>query len=452
MKVAVVGAGFAGIAAAIDLQERGHDVVVLERRGILGGRATSFQDSVTKDDVDNGTHIMVGAYEATLDLARRAGATDLLDPQANLRIDYVDSEGFTSLRCPPLPAPLHLVAGILGLRLPFAAKLDALRFGVHVKFGAPPHGLTLSEYFHKTGQGREVRRHLWAPLARAIVNERPEKAAAILFYNVYRQAFLRRRADSTLVFLRVGFARFHDRLAAHFTARGGAVRRRAAAQAVVAERGRIRGLSLVQGLHERQAIASGERGASETIACDAVVLAVPPRAVPSLLPETVSQLIPFRDLGAFGSAPIVSVELWLDRIVVERPMVGLRSEEIEWVFDKGRMLGRGGPPQHLSLVVSAAHAALRQTNGELVAAAEASLRRRFPLMTEAAVTRSLVLREPDATFSSRPELEALRPGPRTPVDGLFLAGDWTDTGLPATIEGAVRSGFRAASCLAETMV
>jgi uncharacterized protein with NAD-binding domain and iron-sulfur cluster len=118
---------------------------------------------------------------------------------------------------------------------------------------------------------------------------------------------------------------------------------------------------------------------------------------------------------------------------------------VEWVFDKGRLYGREGAPQHLAFIVSAAYRSAGKTNAELVAAAEGALRRYFPAMADARIERSLVLRDPLATFASSPEIEALRPGPATPLAGLFLAGDWTDTGLPATIEGAVRSGQRAAT-------
>jgi uncharacterized protein with NAD-binding domain and iron-sulfur cluster len=133
--------------------------------------------------------------------------------------------------------------------------------------------------------------------------------------------------------------------------------------------------------------------------------------------------------------------------VVDEPLVGLRDSELEWVFDKGRLFGRRGAPQHLSFIVSAAHRSAPRPNAELAAAAEATLRRYFPAMREARVLRSLVLREPEATFSAGPEAEALRPPNATPVRGLVLAGDWTATGLPATIEGAVRSGYGAAEAV-----
>jgi squalene-associated FAD-dependent desaturase len=445
VRAVVVGGGFAGLAAAIALQERRHEVLLLERRGILGGRATSYVDAVTGDEVDNGSHLMVGAYTATLDLVRRAGAQDLVLDQPDLRLDYVDDRGFSALDCPPLPAPLHLLAGLLGLRLPWRARFDALRLGLAVRFGRAPEGITLAEYFRRTGQSDDTRRLLWDPLALAILNQVPARAAAILFYNVYREAFLASRRNSRLVFLRRGWAVLHERLARYFEGRGGRILRRARAEGVVVDgAGRATGVRFSLGARGRDAIAAGERPAAGVEAADVVVLAVPWHGVAPLLPETLRGQAPFAGLARLEKSPIVSVELWTDRVVVERTMVGLRDSQLEWVFDKGRLHGRSGPPQHLSFIVSAAYRSAERPKRELVALAEQSLRRYFPAMADATVTRSLVLREPDATFASDPGAEELRPGNATPVPGLFLAGDWTNTGLPATIEGAVRSGNAAA--------
>jgi squalene-associated FAD-dependent desaturase len=427
VKVAVVGGGFAGMAAAIALVERRHEVTLVERRGVLGGRATSYPDAATGEDVDNGTHLMIAGYEQTLDLVRRAGADDLLLVQDDLRLDYVDDRGFTALDCPPLKAPLHLLAGLLGLRVPWRVRWQALRLGLAVRFGKPPLGITLAEYFRRTGQGREARRLLWDPLAIAILNETPERAAAVLFWNVYREAFLRTRKASRLVFLRRGYGVLHERLAAYLEARGGQIRRRALALAVDVEGGRATGVRYTQRAATREDIRRGRKPTPERLAADAVIVAVPWHAVPGLLPEDFRNEVPFAGLAALGRSPIVSIELWLDRVVVERPMIGLRDSEVEWVFDKGRLYGRSGPPQHLAFIVSAAYRSTPKPNAELVAAAEAALRRYFPAMAGAAVVRS-----------------PLRPGTRTPIGGLFLAGDWTATGLPATIEGAVRSGQAAA--------
>jgi squalene-associated FAD-dependent desaturase len=447
MRVLVVGGGFAGFATAVALQERRHDVVLVERRGVLGGRATSSRDAVTGEDVDNGTHLMVGAYVRTLSLARRAGAADLLLEQEDLRLEWADDRGRAVLDCPPLPAPLHLAAGLLGLRVPMAVKLQAARLGLHVRFGRRPDDLTLAEYFARCGQGPAARRLLWDPLALAILNAPPERAAAALFHRVYQEAFLRDRRASRLVFLRRGWGVLLERIARYLEGRGGRVCRGALVTSLAVEGGRVRGARVARRPGDREGIAAGEPAREEVLSADAVVSAVPPQALASILPAEWASAAPFDVLPRFSGAPIVSVELWLDRVVVDRVMLGLRDSEMEWVFDKGRLYGRAGAPQHLAFIVSAAYRSTAKANAELVSAAQGALRRYFPAMAGAAVTRSLVLREPQATFASSPALEALRPGPLTAVPGLFLAGDWTATGLPATIEGAVRSGEAAAEAI-----
>lgn len=447
MKVVVIGGGFAGLAAAMTLQERRHAVTLLERRGVLGGRATSFPDAQSGEDVDNGTHLMIGAYRDTLDLVRRAGAEDLLLVQERLRIDYRDDRGWSALDCPPLPAPLHLLAGLLGLRLPWRARLDAVRLGLAARFGRPPDGLTLTAWFDRLHQGEAVRRLLWAPLATAILNETPDRAAAVLFHEVYRAAFLESAAASRLVFLRRGYGRLLDRLGAYLEARGGRIVRRARASAIGIADGAVTGVAYAQRPIERGDIVRGVQAKDAHIDAEAVVSAVPWTVLPGLLPEPWRSHPAFAAAGRLSGSPIVSIEMWLDRVVVDRPMVGLRDCEVEWVFDKGRLFGRPGPPQHLAFIISAAYRSAPRPNAELAAMAEAALRRYFPSMAGAAVTRTLVMREADATFSCDPASEAIRPGAATPVRGLYLAGDWTDTGLPATIEGAVRSGRTAAGLI-----
>jgi squalene-associated FAD-dependent desaturase len=444
MKVVVVGGGFAGFAAAVALQERRHDVVLLERRGVLGGRATSSRDALTGEDVDNGTHLMLGAYAETLDLVRRAGAADLLRFQENLRLEWVDEKGVTALDCPPVAAPLHLIAGLFGLRVPLAVKLQAVRLGLAVRFGRRPAGLTLAEYFRRCGQGEAARRLLWDPLALAVLNEPVERAAAVLFHRVYQEAFLRDHRASRLVFLRRGWGVLLERLARYLEGRGGLVRRGARVEAILLEGGRAAGVRYALRAETREEVAGGLPPQVCVEAADAVVSAVPAHALLRLLPGEWRARDPFAALERFSSSPIVSVEMWLDRVVVDRPMLGLRECEMEWVFDKGRLYGREGAPQHLAFIASAAYRSAAKTHAELASAALGALRRYFPAMAGATVRRALVLREPLATFASSPEIEALRPGPQTPIPGLFLAGDWTSTGLPATIEGAVRSGERAA--------
>ena len=443
VKVAVVGGGFAGFAAAVALQERRHEVVLLERRGVLGERGRPPATRSPARTWTTGPTSCSGPTPRPSISSAGPGSSDLVVFEDNLKLEWADEKGTTALDCPPLGAPLHLLAGLLGLRVPLSVKLQAVRMGLTVRFGRRPVGLTLAEYFRRCGQGEAAGRLLWDPLALAVLNEPVERAAAVLFHRLYQEAFLRDNRASRLAFLRRGWGVLAERLARYLEGRGGTVRRGARVEAILVEGARATGVRYARRAETREEVAEGRPPEARVEAADAVVSAVPAHALGGLLPEEWRTREPFAALERFSSSPIVSVEIWLDRVVVDRPMLGLRDSEVEWVFDKGRLHGREGAPQHLAFVVSAAYRSAPKPNAELVAATGA-LGRHFPAMAAASVQRALVLREPLATFASSPELEALRPEPDTPIPGLFLAGDWTNTGLPATIEGAVRSGQRAA--------
>ena len=315
--------------------------------------------------------------------------------------------------------------------MPLAVKLQAIRLGLAVRFGRRPDGLTLAEYFRRTGQGETARRLVWDPLALAILNEPVERAAAVLFHRVYQEAFLRDHSASRLVFPRRGWGVLMERLAAYFESRGGRLLRGARAEGLALEDGRVSGVRFLQRSENREEIAAGHPPESRFERADAVVSAVPPPALLALAAPGTRARAPFSDLSRFSGSPIVSVDLWLDRVVVEREMLGLRDAEVEWVFDKGRLHGRAGAPQHLAFIVSAAYRSAPKTNAELVAAAVSALQRYFPAMADARVERSLVQREaaghlrldPRARgLAARPRYRASRPVPRRRLDRHGPAG------------------------------
>jgi hypothetical protein len=387
---------------------------------------------------------MVGAYSATLDLLRRAGAADLLLVQDDLKLEWVDERGRATLDCPPLLAPLHLLLGLAGLRVPFEVKLQAIRLGLAVRFGRRPDGLTLAEYFRRSGQGEAARRLVWDPLALAILNEPVERAAAVLFHRVYQEAFLRDHRASRLVFPRCGCGGLMVRLAGYYEGRGGLLRRGAATAwswrtdespacttcSARRMRGRDRGgPGLEPG--SRAPMPSGAPCATGPAA------ARPRRRSAGGASSTRSTASP--DRRSSRSTCGSTAWSWTGHARPARLRDGVGPTRGRSTDARAR--------RSLAFIVSAAYRSASKTNAELVEAASATLSRYFPAMAAARVERSLVQREVQATFASTPELEALRPGPVTPLAGLYLAGDWTDTGLPATIEGAVRSGLRAADAV-----
>lgn len=453
--VIVIGSGVAGSVAAVSLASRGARVTLLEAKAMLGGRATAFTDSQTGDRVDNGQHVMLGCYHETFSFLRRIGTEDRVRIQPGLDVDFVDPAGERSrLRLPALPAPLNLVAGLvdwpaLGWRDKIAAlglagpirlaqaeqKARHLRdegkrpASGPVRIAASP-GETVEQWLVANGQTARIRDMLWEPLALAALNQSVRTAAAPPFAAVLGQMFGGGARDASLALPACPLDELYAEPARRFIeARGGEVRIGCPAR-VVLERDRV--------LHVE---ARGER-----LQSDAVVAAVPWYSLVDLFAGETGPVESLRRAAAGTQAsPIASVNLWLDRRVLETPFLGLPGRTMQWVFDKQQMFDSS--TSHLTLVSSGAEAAMSLENDQLIMLALRELRDAIPSSRSAKVVRASVVREKRATFSLAPGQPA-RPQTITAVADLVLAGDWIDTGLPATIEGAAISGRRAAEAIA----
>ena len=438
--VIVIGAGFAGLSAAARLAESGTRVLVVEARAQAGGRATAFVDRVTGELVDNGQHVLFGCYRHTLRFLDRIGASGNVSRQQTLAVPYIDEHGRRSeLRCPALPSPLHLLAGVLQWSaMPWGDRLSALRLAVplrraraelrregHVSV-SPPHA-TVSDWLRSHGQGSKLRQWLWEPLAVAALNQPPGTAAAAPFVRVLAEMFGPDPSAAAIVLptkpLHLMYAEPATR---YIQQRGGAVRTNALARIAI-ERNAVVGIDI-----------RGER-----VSAGRVICAVPwfglgamfPDRVPTALVDTVQAA------DATGAMPIVTVNLWYDRRVMDEPFVGLPGRAMQWVFDKRLAFGRDA--SHLSLVASGAEELVGLTQDELVSRAAAEVASAIAGTRSARLIRGTVIREKRATFALAPGQPG-RPGVVTGIRDLYLAGDWIDTGLPGTIESAVMSGHLAA--------
>jgi squalene-associated FAD-dependent desaturase len=418
-RVAVVGAGWAGLAAAATLAERGLPVTVFEASRSLGGRARR----VTLDgvDLDNGQHILIGAYGETLRLMRLVGA----DPErllVRLPLELRYASGFR-LRAPPLPAPLHLLAGlVLASGLTAAERFAAARFvaGLRRRRFALDADESVARLLARHGQTGALRDRLWVPLCVSALNTPPERASARVFANVLRDTLGGGRAASDLLLPKSDLGALFPAPAAAF---------------VAARRGEIRLGAAVRGIARDGA---GLRLDADPGPFSHVVLASPPQLAPALLgglPE-LGKLA--ATIAAIEHEPIYTCYLqYPDGVSLPFPMLGFGGGLAQWAFDRGTLSGHRGL---LAVVLSAGgeHEAL--THAELAAAIHAELAAGLPGLPPARWYR--VIAERRATFSCRPGL--VRPGNATAVPGLVLAGDYTTSDYPATLEAAIRSGVAAA--------
>lgn len=436
-RVVIIGGGFAGLAAGVRLSERGYEALVLERRNHLGGRAYSFIDSKTGDVVDNGQHLFMGCYHHTIAFLETIGRLDRLKFQERPRVDFLDSaHGFTSFDCPPLPAPLHVLAGLLKMKgLGVGDKLRTFNVGRAIKRNGKlsPDALTVDQWLDELGQSANIKTRFWNPMVVATLNQSPGIASARMLKVVLQEAFGGDSKSANIGISRVGLSDLYTDGATDFIkSKGGDVRTGAQVQRLIIERGRVTAVEL--------------RDGKRIEAADYFISAVPPGALFAMLPDELRSK-EFASLEKLGSSPIVSINLWFDRPVIDREFVGLLGTRSQWIFNKDLILPTGKRSNQIAVIISAARDFVDWTRDALVDMAVSDLHELLPDSRSAVLLHSVIVKEREATLSHTVESDSLRLGPRTSIPNLILAGDWTDTGLPATIESAVMSGDVAAQVI-----
>ncbi|HJU28858.1 MAG TPA: hydroxysqualene dehydroxylase HpnE [Candidatus Binataceae bacterium] len=442
--VVVIGGGFAGLSAGVALAERGFRVALLEAKPALGGRAYSFADSESEDFVDNGQHVLLGCYRETLDFLGRIGMRDRLIVHRNLEIEMLDGPGSRALlRAAPLPGPLHMAAGILGYRhLTPGQRLGVVRAGTRLMYlrrldRRRLARMSVAELMDSTRQSERARKCFWEPLAIATLNEDPELASAALLAEVMKRAFFSRRRDSAFVYSTVGLSDLYCGAARAF------IEKR---DGVVANHSIVDGFDLEAG----GSIAAARLRDGRRLRAASFIAAVPPHQLLKMLPEGLISEPFFAPIGSLKSSPIICVHVWLDREVTRSAFVGFIGTTTQWLFNKRRIFSQHGArhPGYLSFVISGARKLVDEPNEELLDLVMNDLRSMIPAARQARIVRALVLKEKHATIAPDADSDVNRPPTATPVPNLFLAGDWIQTGLPATIESAVASGNAAARAVA----
>ncbi|MBV9368804.1 MAG: FAD-dependent oxidoreductase [Frankiales bacterium] len=440
--ITVVGGGLAGITAAIRLADAGCRVTLLESRPRLGGLTHSFRRGDL--DVDNGQHVFLRCCTSYRALLERLGTAHLTELQSRLDVPVVSGRKTARLKRNSLPAPLHLGRSLAsyGVLAP-ADRLRAVRGAMALRGvdrdDPRTDDVAFGEWLTRHGQNGATVEALWDLVGVATMNVRADEASLAVAATVFQLGLLTDSSAGDIGWSAVPLQRLHGDAAARvLTAAGADVRLRT----------RVRAL-------DRDGAAWIVRTDDDALTADAVVVATDPAQAESLLPiDALAQ--PAGWAAGLGTAPIVNVNVLVDRPVLSEPFVAVVGSDVQWIFDRTRQSGLGatrpGRAQLLAISLSAADDVIDLPVAELRVRLMPALEAVLPALRDATVLDFFVTREPQATFRPRPGTAVLRPANRTALPGLVVAGAYTATGWPATMESAVRSGDAAAAVLLSAQV
>ena len=440
--VIVLGGGLAGLAAARSLLDYGYDVTLVEKRPFLGGRAFSFYDSQVGREVDNGQHVFMGCFTYYIEFLKALGVSDQAFLQKKLRAEVILNGRHGVLTSTPFLGPLHLLPSFvryshLGPRDKLLAAYGLIRIKLTnlSKNGKELDQQTFYHWLKRNHQTERAINNLWNLIILPTLNDDIRDVSANMGLMVIKEGLLKKSSDAALGFSRVGLTSLTGTPAQRYIEeRGGRLILGKAARSLRTEDGRVTGVELSDG---------------SILRADAYVSALPFDELAQVLPDEVAEEPFSSSAGELSSSPIVGIHLWYDRPVLEQDFVAFLDSPVQWVFNRSLIQGTDdGDGQYVCVSVSGAWDFVDRPKDELRELFAREMERLFPRAQGARIERFLVVKQPQATFRSVPGAAEHRPPQVTPIPNLFLAGEWTDTGWPSTMEGAVRSGVFAAEALA----
>jgi zeta-carotene desaturase len=435
--VAIAGGGLAGLATGCALADAGFRVTLFERRPFLGGRASSYQHPGTGEIVDNCQHVLLGCCTNLIDFYRRTGVENRIRWYDNLT--FLEPGGRASVIGPSaLPAPMHTAPAFLRAAcLDFSDKLVISRAMMALAPALPAdRGDSFLDWLKSHGQTERAIERFWKTILVSALNEDLDRVSVPYAAQVVRESFLKSAAAGRMGVPTVPLTELYDAAGDYIRARGGEIRFRAGVESFATQGSSVRVAATLSANEQQEKF-------------DYLVLAVPFDALVRILPLGAEAAPLAAKLEHFTTSPITGIHLWFDREISDLDHAVLLDRTIQWMFHKSRLIERRekGSGSYIELVVSCSRSLVEKPKAEIVEMALREVQEFFPEARTAKLVKSTVIKEVNATYSPGPGMEQYRPEATTAWPRVFLAGDWTATGWPATMEGAVRSGYRAAEAM-----
>jgi squalene-associated FAD-dependent desaturase len=439
--VAIVGGGLAGLAAACALSASGFRVTLFERRPYLGGRASSYEHPGTGEVVDNCQHVLFKLCTNLIAFYKQIGIEDKI--RWFDQMTFVEPGGRRSVLKPSfLPAPFQVTPSFLRFKFLNAWDKLVLSRGLATLMARHPKddGTSFQDWLQRHHQSRNAIERFWKPILVSALSEDMDRIAVPYAAQVVRES-MKSTGAGMMGIPSVPLTELYGAARDYITSHGGSVRLRNSVQSFFPGNNRVR-LRLQDSEEE----------------FDYAVLAVPFDSLSKLLPQSAESVDLKEKLSHFETAPITGVHLWFDQQITDLPHAVLLDRTIQWMFHKSMLLEKNSKlakgsengsqkeerPSYVELVISSSKSLIEKSRQEIIDLALTELREFFPAARDAKLVKATVIKEVNATFSPRPGIDRYRPNSKTLWPHVFLAGDWTATGWPATMEGAVRSGYVAA--------
>ena len=430
--VGVVGGGLAGLAASCALADAGLKGTLFERRPYVGGRASSYEHPGTGEVVDNCQHVLLGCCTNLVHFYKTLGVSDKIRWFDELT--FLEPGGRASCFAPThfLPAPLHNIPAFLGAHMLSAKdKLAIARAMFAMSRGLPDSEEDFLSWLRRHGQTERAIDRFWKTVLVSALNEDLDRVSCRYAAQVFRESFMNSSEAGRMGVPNIPLSQLYSSAIEYIRARGGEVLLRCSANSISHCSDRVKVVT-----------SAGERCFGN------VVLAAPFQSAAALLPSDETSERLKRDLEHFESSPITGIHLWFDREITPLPHAVLLDRTIQWMFHKSKFQHeREGPGSYVELVVSASRSLVQKSREEVLQLALSELAEFFSIVKQAQLLKAAVIKEVYATYSVLPGLDQFRPPSRTGWPRLYLAGDWTASDWPATMEGAVRSGYIAAQAI-----